>query len=245
MRFRDGFCNAFHQFPFLLRSCNENFALYGFFQSASEFNELFGGPALERVFGAGMHGNPRTRCTGLKVLVWLEKKREGLNGWGGSDGGGDFEAADDFVLGVIGESFGEERVEPFVNAGGADDAACADCSDKGQGQALRCVENEHRVELFPIQFSPKRKKMAQEGLFQHKELINIRIVFQNLHSNGASQHNKPTMGKALSDILNSGGGPKSISKSCRSDHQNLIRFLMPGNAFAGDLNGPFKESIFH
>jgi hypothetical protein len=93
-----------------------------------------------------MKGDPGAGRSGWELFVGLEEEGEGFGGSGGADGFGDFEAACDFVLGVVGKGVGEERIEAFINAGGADDAGSAKEGAEWECEALGGVEEEDGVE---------------------------------------------------------------------------------------------------
>ena len=129
----------------------------------------------------------------------------------GADPLGDFEAADDLMLGMVRKRVCEECVESFIDASSADDAGCAEEGAKRQSEALRSVEKKNCIEAFFVEGFPKGEKMAGKGLFEEKEFVDVGIVFQDLHANRTGEDGDVGMGKRFADIFDRWGRPKSIS----------------------------------
>lgn len=95
-------------------------------------------------------------------------------------------------------------------------------------QPLRRMKEEDGIELFFIKLFPEGEKVAGKRLFKDEKFVDVRIVFEHFHSNGACENCEIAVGLAPPDVFNGGSGPKSVAESCGCNNEDLVGFFVFG-----------------
>ena len=133
------------------------------------------------------------------------------------------------MLRMIGKRICEQGIKPFVDPCRADDAGRPEERAKREREPLRGVEEEDGVEFFFAQSVPKGKKIAQQRFFELKAPVEMGIVLEHFHSDGACQHGQVGAWKTFADAFNGGGGPQSVSQGSGCNNEDSLRCLVLGH----------------
>ena len=162
----------------------------------------------------------------LQPLVGMEIERKSLRFPRGPDRFRDPQTADDLMFLFRRERIGEKAVEPLIDPSGSDDAGGPEKGAEREGEPLRGVEEEDRIEPLLKKGFPKRQKRGKERFFQKMEPIDRRVVLEDLDPDRTGQNGQVGIGKRAAEIFQSGGGPKSIAQSGGGDDEDPPPFRM-------------------